>query len=192
MSEENNIGEILNLVEEAQKRGKFNLVDAIKGRAYPEKQVIIYTDAVAAQKLFDLDKQMSNVASMQDLETYAKLEKEAEILAEEVKQSKLIFNMVGLPQDKVDAINDSVQQDEESGLSWSRHYVASLVAASIKSVENANGEIDERDFTPEDGKALYYALPHESWQALSRTVEQLTLATGIFKGITDAGFLQKS
>lgn len=191
MSEENNIGEVLNLVEEAQKRGKFNLADVIKERAYPEKQVTIYTDSVAAQKLYELDKEMDKAAFNSDVEGYAKLSEEADELVEKVKSSKLVFRMMGLSQVRVDEIGDTLP-GEQSSSAWSRDYVCALVAASIKSVENADGDIDSSEFSLEDAKNLYALLPAESWNVLADAVQQLTLATGIFKGITDAGFLQRS
>jgi uncharacterized protein YerC len=190
--DENSKDEILELVEEAHKRGKFNLVDAIKDRAYPEKSVVVYTDVVSARELYELNEKLELSAIAKDGKAYSELEKKANELAEKVSDSKLIFLMRGLPQDKVDAIGNSVQSKNPADLSWSKDYVSGLVAASIVRVENHAGDVDEREFTLEDASNLYSSLPQESWMMLVEAVEQLTLATGIFKGITDAGFLQKS
>jgi hypothetical protein len=190
--DENSTKEILDLVDEAHKRGKFNLVDAIKDRAYPEKSVVIYTDVVSARELYEINEKLELSAIAKDAKTYSELEKKAEELATRVSESKLVFLMRGIPQDKVDAIGDSVQSASPTDLSWSKNYITGLVAASIVKVENFAGEADEREFTTEDASRLYSSLPQESWMMLVEAVEQLTLATGIFKGITDAGFLQKS
>jgi hypothetical protein len=190
--DENSKDEILELVEEAHKRGKFNLVDAIKDRAYPEKSVVVYTDVVSARELYELNEKLELSAIAKDPKTYSELEKKANELAEKVSESKLIFLMRGLPQETVDAIGESVQNSSANDLSWSKDYILGLVSASIVKVENYAGEIDERKFTKEDASSLYSSLPQESWMMLVEAVEQLTLATGIFKGITDAGFLQKS
>jgi uncharacterized protein YerC len=190
--DENSKDEILELVEEAHKRGKFNLVDAIKDRAYPEKSVVVYTDVVSARELYELNEKLELSAIAKDGKAYSELEKKANELAEKVSDSKLTFLMRGLPQDKVDAIGDSVESKSPTDLSWSRDYILSLVSASIVKVENSAGEVDEREFSVADATDLYSLLPQESWMMLVEAVEQLTLATGIFKGITDAGFLQKS
>jgi hypothetical protein len=190
--DENSKDEILELVEEAHKRGKFNLVDAIRDRAYPEKSVVVYTDVVSARELYEINEKLDLSAIARDGEEYSKLEKKAKELAERVSESKLVFLMRGLPQTKVDAIGDSVQPSSSMDLSWSKDYILSLVSASIVKVENHAGEVDEREFTKEDATELYSSLPQDSWMMLVEAVEQLTLATGIFKGITDAGFLQKS
>jgi hypothetical protein len=190
--DENQTQEILELVDEAHKRGKFNLVDAIKDRAYPEKFVTIYTDVVSARELHEINEKLDMAGMAGDTESYDKHQKQAEELASRITESKLIFLMRGVPQDKVDSIGDSVQSDAPTDLSWSKNYILGLVAASIIKVENHAGEVDEREFTAEDSSKLYSSLPQESWMMLVEAVEQLTLATGIFKGITDAGFLQKS
>jgi uncharacterized protein YerC len=190
--DDNSKNEILELVEEAHKPGKFNLADAIKDRAYPEKSVVVYTDIVSARELYQLNEKLDLAAISKDAEGYSKLEKEAKELTDKISKSKLTFFMRGLPQDKVDEIGDLVQSSSSVDLSWSKDYILNLVAASIVNVKNSANEVDERVFTAEDAKALYSSLPQESWIMLVEAVEQLTLATGIFKGITDAGFLPKS
>jgi hypothetical protein len=70
--------------------------------------------------------------------------------------------------------------------------MCALIAANIVSVENANGEVDERLFSKEDVIELRGVLPGESWDKLVATMQKLTLATGYFKGLSDAGFLQMS
>lgn len=192
MDEETNISEVISLVGEAQKRGKFSLADAIKGRSLPEKSVDIYTDEVSAHALYELNKTMDKAALDADIEKYGILQDEAIELAERVSKSKLTFNMIGLSQVVVDEIGDTVKGENTEDLSWSKNYICSLIAASIKSVEDAEGNIDDSKITLEDATNLYMNLPRESWARLVEAVEQLTLATGIFKGITDAGFLQKS
>jgi hypothetical protein len=54
------------------------------------------------------------------------------------------------------------------------------------------GKIDERIFTGEDVEELRSYLSSEAWDKIVGTMQKLTLATGYFKGLSDAGFLQKS
>jgi hypothetical protein len=195
MSEEQqDFKEIISLAEEAQKRGKFNLADAIKGRSYPEKTITIFTDAKAAFELKELNDAMNDFDYTEPIEEYEALEKKAQELAKTISDSKLIFKMRGISQEKVQEITSKLEPEGEdvSGHEYTRNFTATLVVSNIVSVENAAGEVDEREFTLEDGIALYQMLPAEGWATLVQTMEQLTLATGVFKGITDAGFLQKS
>ncbi len=192
MDEKETISEVINLVEEAQKRNKFKLADAIKGRAYPEKSVVIYTDIVSARELYLLQNEMDIVAMKRDLEAYTELETKARELAATVQKSKLVFHMKGLGQEDVDRIGDEAQEGNTESLAWSKDYICLLIANSVRFVEDAEGNIDDHDITLEEAKELYRELPRESWELLVQAVEQLTLATGVFQGITDAGFLPKS
>ncbi len=195
MSEEQvDFKEVISLAEEAQKRGKFNLADAIKGRSYPEKTVTIFTDAKAAFELKEINDVLSDFSIDTPYEEVEKLEQQARELAKVVSDSKLIFKMRGVSQEKVQELTSQLDPEDEniSSHEYTRNFTATLVASNIVSVENAAGDIDEREFTMEDGVTLYQQLPGEAWATLVQSMEQLTLATGIFKGITDAGFLQKS
>lgn len=192
MDEQEKISEVINLVEEAQKRNKFNLADAIKGKARPEKDVTIYTDIVSARELYLLQNEMDIVAMKRDLEAFTELEAKAKELAASVQQSKLVFHMKGLGQEDVDRIGDEAQGENTESLAWSKDYICLLIANSITQVEDADGNIDDSEITLEQAKVMYRELPRESWELLVQAVEQLTLATGVFQGITDAGFLPKS
>jgi hypothetical protein len=198
MSEENQVEETVALVQEAQKQGTFNLSEVIKGRGYPQKTVTVYTNAEAAFKLVDIDKQMSQLSKAGDAQGYDELEKKSQSLAEEVKSSRLDFHMQGVPQAiietveaKVDSLYPSADEENRND-DWFKAYIAELVALNIVSVTDANGNADKRTFTYEDAVELRSYLPTESWAILVSTMQKLTLASGFFNGLTDAGFLPKS
>lgn len=186
--------EVVSLVNEAQKKNVFNLADAIKGRSAPEKVITVYTDVQTALELQELNGKMNDFNYLTDEVKYAELEKQAKELTEKISASKLIFHMRGISQEENEKVTGNIGGDRSSDntLDFAKEYTCALVAANIVKVENASGEIDERVFTIEDGHELYKNLPVEAWLTLVNTMEQLTLATGIFKGITDAGFLPKS
>lgn len=196
MDEQNSVDEVVSLVEEAQKRGRFNLAQVVKGRGYPEKTIEVYTDAKVAYDIYELNEKLQRLSNSGFDEEYAVLEKEMQGLGDQLLKSKLTFHMRGISQEGIDALtNDAGRKfpdKEESAIEWHKYYICALVAANIYKVEDADGNIDERIFTVDDVMELYENLPAEAWSSLVRTMEQLTLATGIFKGITDAGFLQKS
>lgn len=186
--------EVVSLVNEAQKQNVFNLADAIKGRSAPEKVVTVYTDVQAALELQELNGKMNDFNYIMDEGKFSELEKQAKELSEKISTSKLVFHMRGISQEETEKVTNGVGGDRatDNTLEFAKEYTCALVAANIVKVENAKGEVDERKFTIEDAKGLYKNLPTEAWLTLVNTMEQLTLATGIFKGITDAGFLPKS
>jgi hypothetical protein len=71
-------------------------------------------------------------------------------------------------------------------------YLCELVAANIVSVEDADGNLDEHIYTGREIANIRNVMPAESWNKIVQTMQGLTLATGYFKGLTDAGFLPKS
>ena len=198
MSEEKITEETLEMVKEAQKQSTFNLAEVIKGRGYPTKDVTVYTDAESAFELIEIEDQMNQMTEAS--EEYKELEAKANELAELVQKSKLTFHMRGVGQGEVERITDKADQlykkpkseDEEYGSDWFKFYVTSLVASNVVRVTDADGNVDESHYEYEDMLTVRNNLPGDSWGLLVSTMQKLTLATGYFKGLTDAGFLPKS
>jgi len=191
MSEEpNEFQEVLDLVEDAQKPGKFNLGEFVKGRGYPQDTVEVYVDVESAYELSKLNDKLVQTTDTKESE---KLEAEAKILSDKILASKLTFSMRGIDQKQVENIEDkSKKKFDDNDSDWIIDYMCELVAANIVSVTDATGKVDERVFTGEDVEELRSYLSSEAWEKIVATMQKLTLATGYFKGLTDAGFLQKS
>jgi len=190
MNEE--IENVISLVEAAQKKGTFSLVDAVKGKANPKDSVEIYLDAETAYELNKLNDQLIGEPDPEKLEA---LEAKAAELVEKIKQSKVTIHMRGIDQRETELIEEKVRKnypDEDSEIEILTEYLCALVAANIVSVEDADGNVDEHVFTAREVMNIREAMPVESWNKLVQTMQGLTLATGYFKGLTDAGFLPKS
>lgn len=184
------IKEVLSLVETAQAKGVFNLADAIKGKANPTDSVEVYLDYESAYALTKINEEIIREIDPENLKP---LEEQAAVLAQKIKDSKVTFHMTGIDQAQVEVIEsktrEAVQGDEAE---WWKTYLCALIAANITSVENANGDIDNHVFTTEEVIEIRNSIPAESWEKIMSTMQKLTLATGYFKGLTDAGFLQRS
>lgn len=185
-----NIAEVLDLVKDAQSPAKFNLAEVIKGRGYPEDSVDIYLDADSAYRLNKLNDELILLTTEEET---APLEAEADELAKKILASKLTFHMRGLPQSIVEAIErkskvNKAGQDEDIVM----EYFSRIIASSIIKVVDAEGNVDDHQFTHEEVSEMRGAFPAESWTALLSAVQKLTLASGYFQGLTDAGFLPKS
>lgn len=186
---------VVDLATEAQKRGKFNLADTIKGRGFPEKSVDIYLDAASAYELEELNALMNNVTDPEELD---KLNLKAQELKKKIVDSRLTFHMRGVSQHSVEYVTeeaDKLYPDLAEGVedpAWIRHYLAALVAKNIYKVTDAEGNEDESKFTTEEILELRGALPIDAWTGLVETMQKLTLASSYFDAITDAGFLPKS
>ena len=193
------IEDSLKLVEEAQKKGTFDITAYAKNRAYPQDTVDAYLDVDAAYKLTLLNEKL---AQAQDTDQYAALESEANDLAKKILDSKIVFHMRGVNQEIIEHITDlankkyptaknSFGQSEESE-DWIRFWTTSLVAENLIKIVNASGEEDERKFTYDEILELRKYLPKEVWELIVEKMQQLTLASTMFQGLTNAGFLPKS
>lgn len=192
MSEEmaKEIAEVLETVKDAQSQGKFNLAEVVKGRGYPQDTVEIYTDVESA---YELSKINDKLIRLTDLEESKELEAQAEIFKKKVMDSRLKFYMRGIDQRHVENIEEkSRNKNDLESEQWIVDYMCELVAANIIKVEDAQGNVDEKVFTGDDIDAIRGVLSTEAWEQIVSTMQKLTLATGYFKGLTDAGFLQKS
>lgn len=196
-AEDTTVQETIQLVKEAHSKGVFNLSEVIKGRGYPSKDAIIYLDADSAFRLSEIDEELNNFLE-DDLRE--KLEAEAKQLAEKIKDSALTFTMRGVSQKIVeDVIKKTTEkypnkdvEDSEDGQHWLRYYIASLIATNIIRVTDSQGNVDEHIFTAEEMLELRDTVPQDAWNVLVETMQRLTLASGYFDQLTDAGFLPKS
>jgi hypothetical protein len=184
------VEEVLALVQEAQSPAKFSLAEAIKNRVFPEDVVDVYLDIESAYALSKLNDELTVTFDEEALE---KLEAQVEVLKNKILASKLSFHMRGVDQSTVENIRNKYQEgiDPELEDSWVMPYMHALVASNIVKVVNAQGEEDAHEFTANEVKELSDNLPAESWEKLASTTQKLTLASGYFKGLTDAGFLPK-
>jgi hypothetical protein len=200
MSEENTTkdagAEALELAEEAQSKKVFNLADAIKGRALPQKTVTIFLDENSAMALVEINDLMNETT---DAETLAKLEAEADELKAKINESALTVAMRGVNQKTIEEVSDMCNEKHKvkegegpSSLDWMVDYIVTLVARNIVSITTGDGETDEGPFDFDKLNEIRGFIPTAEWNKLVETMQRLTLAGGYFEQLTDAGFLQKS
>lgn len=191
------VQEAVKLVEEAQSPKVFNLADAIKGRAYPKKEVVIYLDEETALRVLEINDLMNE--SLDEEEVKA-LDAEAQLLSAKVKESALVFSMRGVSQATIERVLEDcnkkhgLTKDEDplSNPAWFKDYVTILVAENIEHVADGNGNIDSEKFTYDKIEELRQNIPSNEWAKLVEAMQKLTLAGGYFEQLTDAGFLQRS
>lgn len=186
------IAEVLELVDNAQAKGKFKLENVIKNVGYPEDSVEVYFDSESAYKLAKLNDDLISTVEEEELK---EIEARVEELKSKILASKLKFNMRGVDQKQIELLEKQAQErnkDSKDEDAWMTDYMCALVAANVLSVEDNEGNLDDSVFTLDDAKIWRETFPAEAWSALVTTMQKLTLAVGYFKGLTDAGFLPKS
>lgn len=199
MTDNMNTEEVLELVEKAQAKGTFDITAFAKGRAYPQDSVTAFLDLEAA---YELEKLNNDMRTVTDPEALAPLEKKANELADKVKSSKVVFYMRGVNQATVEKLTEDCNErypivsdpfgNKQPSGQWILNWTTALVASNLYKIENADGEIDEREFDLDSTTELRHHLPSQVWDMLVDKMQKLTLATAYFEGLTDAGFLPKS
>jgi chitodextrinase len=193
------IEKTLELVDQAQQKGTFDITAFAKDRAYPQDTVVAYLDVDSAYKLTAANEKLSRTLAGEE---YDVLESEANELAAKIVESKIVFHLRGVNQEIIERVTveanktypsakNSFGQDEVSE-DWIRFWTTSLVAENLIKIVNSKGEEDERKFTQAEVLELRKYLPKEVWELIVEKMQQLTLASSYFKGLTDAGFLPKS
>ena len=186
---------VIDLVQEAQKKGKFSLADAIKGRAYPEKSVDVYLDGLSAMKFAEVAEEAAKAKA--GTPEHDELLAEMESLSKKIQESKLTFHMRGVGQSTVERIIKEADEKfpNSNGMDnpdWLTYYISALVASNIVKVTDADGNEDDSQFSVDEIIELRGVVPVDSWQVLVDTMQKLTLASSYFDAVTDAGFLPKS
>jgi hypothetical protein len=186
---------IIDLATEAQKKGKFSLADAIKGRAFPESSVDVYIDAASAYEFAELKEAAAKMDGGTPEHDAALVQMEE--LSDKIKDSRLTFYMRGVGQGSVEEITKKAEElhpqvDGKDDPQWIRYYLCALIASNITKVTDQDGNEDNSVFTAEDVIELRDIMPIDSWELLIDTMQKLTLASSYFDAVTDAGFLPKS
>jgi hypothetical protein len=188
--------EALELAEQAQSKKVFNLADAIKGRALPQKTVTIFLDEESAMSLVEINELMNETT---DPDMLAKLEADAAVLKDKINKSALTVAMRGVNQKTIEEVSDLCNDKHKvkdgegaSSIEWMVDYIVTLVARNIVSITTGEGETDSGPFDFDKIDEIRGFIPTAEWNKLVETMQRLTLAGGYFEQLTDAGFLQKS
>lgn len=178
---DNNVQEA---VQTAQAPGTFDVLSFVEGTAYPTDQAVLFQDVKSAAEFLEIQKK---IADAQDSDTVNELEAEAEALTKKISDSALIFNVRGMPPGIVselltpkDAENNTPEAEQQR-----EHAV---VARSITSVQNAKGEVDSRNWTPEDVTKLRKFVKEGEFGKLLAAVGKVNFNAAVFDEATDAGF----
>lgn len=230
----------LTIAEEALASAEYDPFERAQDRGYPEIEVDIYWDEVAARKLVEhnlkMERQANKVAvfnnavstagkmieeldesdadykdtlsqikkaQQKDMKSAKEAQAEYDVLEAEGKEltgileeSKVTLGLSGFPNSVIDAIRKKLNVDfpatGETNEAWDEAYGAEIISAAIRWTQKAGEEKSMQHISPAVVAKWRTALPAESYEKLVRSAGEVTLATGFFKSLEDAGFLAKS
>ncbi len=176
---------------------KFNLLDAIQNKAYPEDIVTVFTDEEAAYELQRVNAHLTELAQHKDrdesvLEQYTALEAEAEEYRQRILDSSLKIHMRAVPQPVYDRIIREVEDDKTIDERDKGQVVNErAVAATILKIVDGTGAVDDHEFTGDEVRALRGALGTREWNLITEALFGLTFGATYFDSAVDAGFLSR-
>lgn len=208
MSEEVFEAEVNELVAEATKPGKFNLLEVIKDRAYPTETVNVYLDeetayhaSVVKEKLDSTDVKSKD---------YQMLERDLDTLVAKLEESKYVFSIIGISEGKREELYEEsikvfpveykedknpftgeVTRNELESKERDRLFTNMLWAAHISQVTAPNGDIQGVMSTAEVTQ-LRDALPLAAVGTINQAIDKIRAATAVFMFTVDEDFLAKS
>lgn len=196
----NGVQETVEKVEEILAPEKFNLVDAIKGKSYPEDYIRVFMDEDAAYRLNKVNKELEVLANLKrdksedEQLVFEALEAEAESLRERLVATSLKFTLRGRERAVYDKIAEEARaahpgEDEDEARAHAEN--VGCIAASLVSVENGQGLVDDHEFTAEEIDEISKAMPLGEWYRLLDLMMSLTFANSYFDAAVDAGFLSR-
>ena len=168
----------------------FSLLDAVKGRSYPEDLVTIYTDVAAAYEVDRLNAAANN--SLEDNKYEDELAAAKATLAASAKTVRMRGFAPGVSKSilkeahalfKVE--DGKTVDDVPEAFAWVNRR---SIAEAIISVTDVDGNVDDHHFTVEDIEALENYLPQEEIDKLSNKCYELSFKALAFDASVGSDF----
>jgi hypothetical protein len=196
------------LAEEAKKPGKFNILEVINERGYPEDEIVVYLNETIAYKAAMVKTEMEATDAAD--KKYKTLEAELDKLVEQLQDSKYVFSIKGISEGKREelyklsvnkypleysetknAFTGEVKKEKIESEERDELFTSLLWSAHIVKITAPNGDVQE-NLSPEDADTLRKSIPLASNAALNKAMENIRAATAVFMMSVDEDFLAKS
>ena len=196
MTENNVVENATRAAEGLLEKGTFSLLDTVKDRTYPEKDVTIYTDMKSTHLRKVLEDEVNGLGNSDaDQARMAVLEEEIQGLEEAIRDSGLTFSLRGLSPKVIEDAEVTVKQelkDADEG-AFNQRMSDLLMALHIVQVTRVkDGAVDNHTFKADDITGLREAVPFEAWKTIREAMDELTFAAAYFDASVSADFLSKS
>ena len=215
------MSDIEEMVEEAKKPGKFNIVEAVKGRAYPKLDVEVFIDEDAAYVATQIESEIKKVTDEMDsnsdnkelkklTESYEEfLAKKNEII-ESMGGSRYVFHLQGISEGVRNDLYDKALEKfpmkyetdrnpltgestkkEIEDEKRNKYFTDMLWSSYILKITAPDGS-EQDGISVEDASELRRSLPIASASKITDAIEKMRVATAVFMLSVDEDFLAKS
>jgi hypothetical protein len=216
------MSEIEEIVEEAKKPGKFNIVDAVKGRGYPKDEIVVFLDENVAFRIAEINEAIDAISQQMDksgvdkktldkfLKEHEAILDKREALLDEMRKEEYVFHLTGISEGaRQDLFDKAVAKYEIK-----KTMVLNQVSGEFEEQEVENVERDryftallweagiykivspdgseQDELTYDQAAELRRLLPLASLTTITEAIEKMRAATAIFMMTVNEDFLAKS
>lgn len=174
----------VDIVADATSEGKFDVLEAAKGRSYPSKDVKIYTDEESAYAAELIEKE---IALEEDPERVNELDAQRAALRDKVLASEQVWHMRGVDRRvRRSAEKSAKKRDEDERAEWLTFgYIAGML---VRVTQTASGSVQEKLWTTQEIADIMDTLPDESINTIVSAVEELLFGGLRFDALVTADF----
>lgn len=161
----------------------FDVLAVAQGRSYPKDTVHVYMDHEAAHLLHKGEVLAADLKEGADVDAW---DAERKGLIERVKSSAVVFDLQGLSQKAIKAIEDQadakfgVDDESEAKNSWRNK---AFLAAHIAKVTNVSGAVDPNPWDADRVEAFEGDAPPEEYAKLFTKMLELTFKAAYFEQV---------
>lgn len=200
-----NIEEQLNTATE---KGKFSIIDAIRGRSYPKDKVDVYLDEQDAYSASLIDDELKTTEPMS--EEYKNLLAKKDEILNRIEANKYVFIISGISEgdreklqaeaaekfpveysENKNALTGEIVRTEIQSAERDRYFTNLLWLASIKEITSPDGST-QGSLTLEDVFEMRGSLPLAAIGGITESIEKLRVSTALFMLKVNEDFLAKS
>lgn len=207
------------IVEEAKKPGKFNIIDVLNNRAYPEIDVDVYFDESKSLKAVEIQEKIEELekanlrknggALEANKKRIEELNSEFDLILDSLSESKYVFTITGISEGKRDELlklaiakypieydettaplTGEVTRKEKDNEERDRLFTNLLWREQIKKITSPDGDVQD-EISIEDVQAIRASLPIAGSSKINEAIERVRLASAVFTMTVDEDFLAK-
>jgi hypothetical protein len=216
------MSDIEEIVNEAKKPGKFNIVDVVKDRGYPKDEINVFIDENVAFRIAEINEAINSISNKMDSagadkKTLDKLLKQHEEilntrqkLLDEMGEAKYVFHLTGISEgSRQDLFDKAVKKFPIKTVTKMNQVTGEMEEKEVENVERdryftsllweagiskiVSPDGEEQEgITFEEADELRRILPLASLTTITEGLEKMRAATALFMMSVNEDFLAKS
>lgn len=216
------MSDIEEIVNEAKKPGKFNIVDVVKDRGYPKDEINVFIDENVAFRIAEINEAINSISNQMDsagadkkaldklLKQHEEILNARQKLLDEMSEAKYVFHLTGISEgSRQDLFDKAVKKFPIKTVTKMNQVTGEMEDKEVENVERdryftsllweagisriVSPDGEEQEgITFEEADELRRILPLASLTTITEGLEKMRAATALFMMSVNEDFLAKS